>query len=57
VLDEPKATKQTYGFATAGWNAAPTTGAIIRRVAPILGVRPVPSALPGPAVMEAGLVR
>jgi len=57
LLDEPKATKQTYGFATAGWNAAPTTGAIIRRVAPILGVRPVPVALPGPAVMEAGLVR
>lgn len=57
VLDEPQATKETHGFATAGWNAAPTAGRVIRRVAPILGVRPVPSQLPGPAIVEAGLVR
>ncbi|MEQ8747776.1 penicillin-binding protein 2 [Pyruvatibacter sp.] len=57
LLDEPNATKQTYGYATAGWNAAPTAGQVIRRVAPILGVRPVPSQLPGPAIVEAGLVR
>jgi cell division protein FtsI (penicillin-binding protein 3) len=41
VLDEPKATKATYGFATAGWNAAPTAGAIIAKIAPMLGVFPV----------------
>jgi cell division protein FtsI (penicillin-binding protein 3) len=40
VLDEPRATTETYGFATAGWNAAPTTGAIIAKIAPILGVFP-----------------
>jgi cell division protein FtsI (penicillin-binding protein 3) len=37
-LDEPKANKDTHGFATAGWNAAPFAGDIIRRVAPIMGV-------------------
>jgi len=57
VLDEPQATRMTYGFATAGWNAAPTAGKIIRRVAPILGVRPVPMRMPGPPIVEAGLVR
>ena len=41
MLDEPKATPETYGFATAGWNAVPTAGLIIERIAPMLGVEPV----------------
>ncbi len=41
VLDEPKGTKETYNFATAGWNAAPTAGNIIARIAPMLGVFPI----------------
>lgn len=40
-LDEPQSTKKTYGFATAGWNAAPAVGRVIARAAPLLGVRPV----------------
>jgi len=44
MLDEPKATPETYGFATAGWNAVPTAGLIIERIAPMLGVAPVFSA-------------
>lgn len=40
MLDEPQATKQTFGYATAGWNAAPTVGRIIPRIAPLLGVAP-----------------
>jgi cell division protein FtsI (penicillin-binding protein 3) len=40
MLDEPKALPDTYGFATAGWNAVPTAGKIIERIAPILGVQP-----------------
>jgi cell division protein FtsI (penicillin-binding protein 3) len=40
MLDEPKATPETYGFATAGWNAVPTAGKIIERIAPLLGVVP-----------------
>lgn len=38
TLDDPKPTQKTYGFATAGWNAAPTGGKIIERMAPILGI-------------------
>lgn len=36
TLDEPKAIQGTHGYATAGWNAAPTAGAVIRRIGPIL---------------------
>ncbi|POF28728.1 peptidoglycan D,D-transpeptidase FtsI family protein [Roseibium marinum] len=39
VLDEPKSEREGIG-ATAGLNAAPTVGAIIRRSAPMLGVMP-----------------
>ena len=40
TLDEPKGLKETHGFATAGWNAAPVTKAVVQRVGPILGVEP-----------------
>jgi len=40
VLDEPHGTAETKGYATAGWNAAPTTGRIVERIAPMLGVAP-----------------
>lgn len=41
TLDEPKATKATLGYATAGWTAAPVVGRTIARIAPLLGVEPV----------------
>ncbi len=41
MLDEPVALPETYGFATAGWNAVPTASKIIERIAPLLGVTPV----------------
>lgn len=41
VLDEPHGTKETYNFATAGWNSAPTAGTIIAKIAPMLGVFPL----------------
>ncbi|MDI4666689.1 penicillin-binding protein 2 [Xanthobacter autotrophicus] len=40
MLDEPKATSETYGFATSGWNAAPTAGKIVERIAPLLNIAP-----------------
>ena len=40
MLDEPQPTPETYGFATAGWNAVPMAGKIIQRIAPLLGVSP-----------------
>lgn len=40
MLDEPKPLPETHGFATSGWNAAPTAGKIITRAAPLLGTEP-----------------
>jgi cell division protein FtsI (penicillin-binding protein 3) len=40
MLDEPQPTPETFGFATAGWNAVPAAGKIVQRIAPLLGVRP-----------------
>jgi cell division protein FtsI (penicillin-binding protein 3) len=40
MLDEPQATPETHGFSTSGWNAAPTTGKVIARIAPLLGIEP-----------------
>jgi len=40
MLDEPKPVEGTYGFATSGWNAVPTGGKVIERIAPILGIEP-----------------
>ena len=40
VYDEPQATAETHGFATAAWNAGAVTGRVIDRIAPILGVPP-----------------
>ena len=40
IIDDPKPIKETYGFVTSGWNACPTGGKIISRVAPQLNVRP-----------------
>ena len=38
MLDEPKGIKETFGFATAGWTAAPVVGQVIEHAAPLLGV-------------------
>jgi cell division protein FtsI (penicillin-binding protein 3) len=40
MLDDPKATKETYGFHTAAWNIGPAFGVAVSRIAPMLGVRP-----------------
>ncbi|MGB8398234.1 peptidoglycan D,D-transpeptidase FtsI family protein [Bradyrhizobium sp.] len=40
MLDEPKALPETHGFITSGWNAVPTGGKVIARIAPILGIEP-----------------
>ncbi|MEI8393762.1 MAG: penicillin-binding protein 2 [Rhodospirillaceae bacterium] len=41
MLDEPKPSASTHGFATAGWTAAPTVGRVIRQIGPLLGVQPL----------------
>ncbi len=40
LLDEPQGLPETHGFSTSGWNAAPTAGAVIARIAPLLGLEP-----------------
>lgn len=40
MLDDPKATAETYGFHTAAWNIGPAFGIAVSRIAPLLGVRP-----------------
>ena len=40
MLDEPQGLPETHGFSTSGWNAAPTAGRVIARIAPMLGVEP-----------------
>src|SRR5437016_7252305 len=40
MLDEPKSLPETHGFITSGWNAVPTGGKVIARIAPLLGIEP-----------------
>ncbi|GGE42289.1 penicillin-binding protein [Agaricicola taiwanensis] len=51
VLDEPKGTKETFGFRTSGWNTAPTASKIIERIAPLLDVEPKMDTVNAPPVM------
>jgi cell division protein FtsI (penicillin-binding protein 3) len=40
TLDEPKPSRETQGYATAGWVAAPAAGELIARIGPMLGMAP-----------------
>ncbi len=40
MLDEPHGNEATYGFASAGWTAAPIVRNLVPRIAPLLGVAP-----------------
>ncbi|WPO43244.1 penicillin-binding protein 2 [Tardiphaga sp. 42S5] len=40
MLDEPQALPETYGNIASGWNAVPTGGKVIERIAPLLGLQP-----------------
>jgi cell division protein FtsI (penicillin-binding protein 3) len=40
MLDEPKPTKKTFGYATGGWVAAPVVGRVVAQMAPLLGLLP-----------------
>lgn len=41
MVDEPKGTKKTSGFATGGWVAAPVVQRIVQRMGPLVGLPPV----------------
>ena len=40
LLDEPEGIEETYGYATAGYNVAPTFSNIVTRIAPMLDIVP-----------------
>ena len=46
MVDEPKPNAHSYGFATGGWVAAPVVGRIVQRMAPMLGLPPIPKDSP-----------
>lgn len=50
AFDEPIGTKDTYGFASGGWTAAPTVGAVLKRIAVLYGINSLDPQ--DPAVME-----
>ncbi len=56
ILDEPQGLPETHGFATSGWNAAPVTGALVERIAPLLDIKPHfdPPAQPFPSMVRLG---
>ena len=41
LLDQPRGTRKTHGYATGGWVAAPVIGKTVARIGPLLGVEPV----------------
>lgn len=55
MVDEPKGTKKTFGFATAGWVAAPAIGSIVGQIGPLLGVKPQDNQ--SPSIIQALSVR
>jgi cell division protein FtsI (penicillin-binding protein 3) len=46
MVDEPKANATSHGYATAGWVVAPAVGRVIQRMAPLLGIEPIPEQPP-----------
>jgi cell division protein FtsI (penicillin-binding protein 3) len=58
-LDDPQRLKKTYGFNTAGWNAAPISRRIIARMVHVLGMVPKnnPQEVLDPFFRNANLVK
>jgi cell division protein FtsI (penicillin-binding protein 3) len=56
IYDEPKGYAESGGYSTAAWNAGITTGKVIERTAPILGLPPrfEPPAQPFPLMARLG---
>jgi cell division protein FtsI (penicillin-binding protein 3) len=43
MIDDPRGSKSTYGFRTAGMVVAPSITRIVERIGPILGIKPDPA--------------
>jgi cell division protein FtsI (penicillin-binding protein 3) len=46
MLDEPKGIKESYGYATGGWTAAPVVKGVVARMAPLYGIAPLDESAP-----------
>jgi cell division protein FtsI (penicillin-binding protein 3) len=55
IYDEPKGYAESGGYSTAAWNAGVTTGKVIERAAPILGLNPRFDPPPAPFPLMARL--
>ena len=55
IYDEPKDYAESGGYSTAAWNAGKTTGKVIERAAPILGMAPRFEPPPSPFPLMAKL--
>lgn len=55
IYDEPKGYAESGGYSTAAWNAGKTTGKVIERAAPILGMAPRFEPPPAPFPLMARL--
>ncbi|WP_395022197.1 peptidoglycan D,D-transpeptidase FtsI family protein [Dongia sp.] len=42
MVDEPKGNQKSHGYATGGWVSAPAVGSIVERMAPLMGISPMP---------------
>ncbi|MEM8689062.1 MAG: penicillin-binding protein 2 [Pseudomonadota bacterium] len=54
-IDEPQPLPETHGFATSGWNAVPTAGKVIARIAPLLGLRPESQPVAAESILNAAV--
>ncbi|HVO02905.1 MAG TPA: penicillin-binding protein 2 [Candidatus Cybelea sp.] len=46
MVDEPKPNAKSHGYSTGGWVSAPAVGAIVERIAPLMGLSPIPDDAP-----------
>lgn len=46
MIDEPKGIRESFGYATGGWTAAPVVGGVIKRMAPLMGIKPFDETAP-----------
>ena len=53
MIENPSKRKEDHYLNTAGWNACPTGGHIIRKIAPVLGIKPTERAVLPSYVNEA----
>jgi cell division protein FtsI (penicillin-binding protein 3) len=46
MVDEPKGNAKSHGYSTGGWVSAPAVGAIVERMAPLMGIPQIPDDAP-----------